>query len=197
MSKKAWATPRSVSFRSLIQNVRLASPILWYEESSPPPRAAQTPISWKARGNFSGTKANFEIKLRWIVPQFLAHKPVNFASLTDSFFVSFQNYWIFDLKCKHCKHKTAFRTRKVTGTFEKWASAPTPLYKPFKYVPQSRDKVFAPFRSENGCRLCPFCLGIEYGFRGRYERILRFNSKRVICEFEMGFKKSSFFRVLI
>ena len=104
--------------------------------SPPPPRAAQTPISWKARGNFSGTKANFEIKLRWIVPQFLAHKPVNFASLTDSFFVSFQNYWIFDLKCKHCKHKTAFRTRKVTGTFEKWASAPTPLYKPFKYVPQ-------------------------------------------------------------
>ena len=29
--------------------------------------------------------------------------------------------------------------------------------------------------------------GIEYGFRGRYERILCFNSKRVICEFEMNF----------
>ena len=34
--------------------------------------------------------------------------------------------------------------------------------------------------------LCPFWFRIEYGFRGRYERILRFNSKRVICEFEMG-----------
>ena len=31
-------------------------------------------------GNFSGTKANFEIKTCWIVAQFLAHKPVNFAS---------------------------------------------------------------------------------------------------------------------
>ena len=27
--------------------------------------------------------------------------------------------------------------------------------------------------------LCPFWFRIEYGFRGRYERILRFNSKRV------------------
>ena len=26
---------------------------------------------------------------------------------------------------------------------------------------------------------CPFWFGIEYGFRGRYDRILRFNSKRV------------------
>ena len=31
--KKAWATPRSVSFRSLIQKVRRASPPLSYEES--------------------------------------------------------------------------------------------------------------------------------------------------------------------
>ena len=58
--------------------------------SPPPPRAAQAPVSRKARGNFSGTKANFDIKRRWIVPQFLAHKPVNFASLTDSFTVSFK-----------------------------------------------------------------------------------------------------------
>ena len=47
--------------------------------------------------------------------------------------------------------------------------------------------VFASFRSENGYRLCPFWFRIEYGFRGRYERILRFNSKRVIYEFEMAF----------
>ena len=46
--------------------------------------------------------------------------------------------------------------------------------------------VFASFRSENGYSLCPSWFGIEHGFRGRYERILRFNSKRVICEFEMG-----------
>ena len=34
--------------------------------------------------------------------------------------------------------------------------------------------------------LCPFWFRIKYGFRGRSERILRFNSKRVIREFEMG-----------
>ena len=32
----------------------------------------------------------------------------------------FQNYWHFDLKCKH---KTAFRARKVTGMFKKWLLA--------------------------------------------------------------------------
>ena len=40
-------------------------------------------------GNFSGAKANFEIKTCWIVAQFLAHKPDSFASLTDSFIVLF------------------------------------------------------------------------------------------------------------
>ena len=40
-------------------------------------------------GNFSGPKANFEIKTCLIVAQFLAHKPVNSASLTDTFIVSF------------------------------------------------------------------------------------------------------------
>ena len=39
-------------------------------------------------GNFSGPKVNFKIKTFVIVAQFLAHKPVNFASLTDSFIVS-------------------------------------------------------------------------------------------------------------
>ena len=33
--KKAWATPRSVSFRGLIQNFRRASPPLSYAESPP------------------------------------------------------------------------------------------------------------------------------------------------------------------
>ena len=36
-------------------------------------------------GNFSGPEANFEIKTCLIVAQFLAHKSVGFASLTDSF----------------------------------------------------------------------------------------------------------------
>jgi len=53
--------------------------------------------------------------------QFLAHKPVQIASITDSFIVLlyFQNYWNFDLEGNDAKHKTAFRDRKVTGTFEK------------------------------------------------------------------------------
>ena len=45
---------------------------------------------------FSGLKVNFKIKTCWIVAQFLAHKPV-------------KNYWNFVRKCKHGKHKTAFR----------------------------------------------------------------------------------------
>ena len=39
--------------------------------------------------NFLGPKANFKIRICWIGAQFLAHKPVNFASLTDSFIISF------------------------------------------------------------------------------------------------------------
>ena len=42
-------------------------------------------------GNFSGPKANVKIKTCWIIAQFLAHKPVNFASLIDSFIVLFSN----------------------------------------------------------------------------------------------------------
>ena len=33
----------------------------------------------------------------------------------------FKNYWNFDLERKHNKDKTAFRARKVTGTFGKQA----------------------------------------------------------------------------
>ena len=43
----------------------------------------------KRPGYFSGAKANFKTKTGWIVPQFLAHKPVNFALLTDTFIISF------------------------------------------------------------------------------------------------------------
>ena len=51
------------------------------------------PVSPKAREHFLSRKANFQIKTCWIVAQFLAHKPVNFAWLTDSFIGSFANYW--------------------------------------------------------------------------------------------------------
>ena len=43
-------------------------------------------------------------------------------------------------------------------------------------------RVFAPFWSENGYKLCPFWSGIRYGFQGNYvvyNRIYHFNSKWV------------------
>ena len=51
-------------------------------------------------GNFSGLKANFEINTCWMVAQFLAPKPVHFASLTD---VSGSSYYFQ-------KHKTKTTT---------------------------------------------------------------------------------------
>ena len=56
-----------------------------------------------------------------MVEKFLAHKPANSASLTDSFIVSFSTLLI-DLERKHSEHKTTFRARKVIGTFEKRTS---------------------------------------------------------------------------
>ena len=80
------------------------------------------PLSRKAR-NFSGPKANFKIKICSIVAQF-GHKPVNFASLTDSFVLTFSNYWTSDLEYKRGKQKAAFwAQKKYTGTFVKQASA--------------------------------------------------------------------------
>jgi len=40
-------------------------------------------------GNFSGLKANFKIHTCGIAAQFLVHKPLNFALLTDSFSLLF------------------------------------------------------------------------------------------------------------
>ena len=80
------------------------------------------------------------MKTYWMVAKFLAHRPASSASLTDSSIVSFSTLLI-DLECKHGKHKTAFRSRKVTGTFEKRASVqidtnmtPTPFF--YIQVPQ-------------------------------------------------------------
>ena len=44
-------------------------------------------------GNFSDSKANFNIQTCWKVARFLAHRPVNFASLSDSFIVLFSILW--------------------------------------------------------------------------------------------------------
>ena len=46
-------------------------------------------LSLETPGNVSGPKANFKIKTCWMVAQFLAHKPVNLASLTVSYIASF------------------------------------------------------------------------------------------------------------
>ena len=61
-----------------------------------PPRECFVLSSWgsflEGPGNFSGPKAYFIVKTGWIAAQFLAHKPVNFASLTDRFIlISFSN----------------------------------------------------------------------------------------------------------
>ena len=63
--------------------------------------------------NFLGKKTNFKIKTCLIVVHFLAPKLVNFALLTDSFFLSFFKI-NFDLEANT-------ENIKVTGTFEKQA----------------------------------------------------------------------------
>ena len=59
-------------------------------------------------GNFPGPKANFKIQTTWIVAQFLAHKPVNFASSTDSFIVLF---------CKLLKLCSWMQTQQTPNSF--------------------------------------------------------------------------------
>ena len=71
--------------------------------------------SWK----LLGPKANFEIQTCWIVAQFLAYKPVNFASLTDSFYVLFSKLLKIWSWMQTQQTKNSFPARKVTETFEK------------------------------------------------------------------------------
>ena len=47
--KKAWATPRSVSFRGFIENFRRASPPPSYAEFPPPPGSGYTKPIYKTR----------------------------------------------------------------------------------------------------------------------------------------------------
>ena len=61
-------------------------------------------------GNFSSLKANFKLKTCWKVAQFLANKPLNFASLTDTFITSFSKLSTLKyIEYQHKKHKTALR----------------------------------------------------------------------------------------
>ena len=64
-----------------------------------------------------------ELKFRENI-EFLMHRPVNYASLTDGFIKSFSKVLHFDLECKHGKCKTAFGGQTVTGTFKKQAPGP-------------------------------------------------------------------------
>ena len=61
--------------------------------------------------NIVGPKSKFKIK---IVAQFLAHKPVNFALLTDNYIVSFSK--IIEALILNVNRAT---TKQLSGTFEK------------------------------------------------------------------------------
>ena len=56
------------------------------------------------------------MKICWIVAQFLTHKPVNFASLMDSFIIDHvKNHWYLDLKCKPGKQKQLSGSERWPG----------------------------------------------------------------------------------
>ena len=73
--------------------------------SKGPPKNLSCPIA----------RENFKIRSCWIAAQFLARKPVNFLCLLIVSIYHLQLWsWMQTLQ-----HKTAFRFRKVAGTFEK------------------------------------------------------------------------------
>ena len=74
----------------------------------------------------------------------------------------------------------------------------TPLYKPCRYVPPQKGRVFAPFWSENGFPHFGPESKIGYGFPWNFESLRKYllfqfqmsSKEREIREFEMDFKKS-------
>lgn len=66
-----------------------------------------------------GPKANSKINTCWIVAQFLAHKPVSVALLTDSFLVSFPKLLILNANAANLK---SFSGPKCYRDF--WESGP-------------------------------------------------------------------------
>ena len=81
------------------------------------------PISQDIRPrNFLGLKANFKTQTCWIVPQFLAHKPVNFASLTDNFILLFSKL----LKLWSCRvQRKSFLQLAIRASWSKHLLAQT------------------------------------------------------------------------
>ena len=81
----------------------------------------QGTVSRRTRKLFEPESKFLNQNLLNIRTEFLAHKLVEIASITDISFYYFQNYWNFHLECKPNKHITAFRARKVTRNLEKQA----------------------------------------------------------------------------
>ena len=77
---------------------------------------------FKCMETFLSPSAYFKIKTCSIVAQFLAHKPVNFASLTDSFIVSFSNYWNLNANAANINQLSG--PEKFPGISRKRAQAP-------------------------------------------------------------------------
>ena len=119
------------------------SAVFWFEFFSkrlgPGARFSKDPET------FRGSKANFKINTCWIAVQFLAHKTVNFASLSDSFIVSFSKLLKLWSWMKTQQHKIAFPALKVTRTFEK--QAPGARFSNVPITFQARKLFYA-------CRVC-------------------------------------------
>ena len=88
-------------------------------------------------GKFSGAKANFKITTCWIVAQFLAHKPFNFVSLTDSFIVLFSkllDFWSWMQTQKRFPGPKRFRDfRETDRSSEKNYSYAIPVLSVLKF----------------------------------------------------------------
>ena len=110
------------------------------------------PVSQKARKLFGPAKASFKVKTCWILAQLLPHKPVNFASLTDSFITSFK---IIETLILNANTKQNFRGRKVIGTFEKQAAGPnytTYHYGYWEFIKLRSYFITFPFERKQDCR---------------------------------------------
>ena len=87
--------------------------------------------------NLSGPRANFNVKSCWIAAQFLARKPVNFLCLL---IVSIYHVQLWSWT-QTWRHKTAFRAREVTGTFEKRAPDLSSAFDWLKQVPSRHNQI--------------------------------------------------------
>ena len=102
----------------------------------------------------------------------------------------FQNYWNFDLEWKHGKRKTAFRARKVTGTFEELAPGQEPITKTAPWVAKCNDFIeFCQFRNKKDTGLSYISqrlLGLSLGTRKKIGRHIPSNVPRNNCGTHFG-----------